>query len=154
MSDYHLAQSNVARMLGQLEDPVMAGFVERLEPLNELADESPGFVWRYQTDAGDATEVRVFEDEFILFNMSVWESVEALESYVYRSHHVQAVQKRTEWFQRGERAPLVLWWIEAGHIPTVEEAKERFELLWANGPSADAFTFRNRYPDPGQNKNS
>ena len=148
MPDYHLAQSNVARMRGQLEDPVMAGFVARLDTLNALADASPGFVWRYQTDAGDATEVRVFEDELILFNMSVWESVDALEAYVYRSDHIGAVQKRAEWFERPERSPLVLWWVEAGHIPSVEEAKERFELLWENGPEPDAFTFRNRYPKP------
>ena len=127
----------------------MAGFVERLEPLNALADASPGFVWRYQTDAGDATEVRVFDDELILFNMSVWESIEALDAYVYRSDHVGAVQKRAEWFERAERSPMVLWWINAGHIPSVEEARERFDLLWENGPGPDAFTFRNRYPMPG-----
>lgn len=148
MAGYHLAQSNVARMRGQLEDPVMAGFVERLDTLNALADESPGFVWRYQTEAGNATEVRVFDDELILFNMSVWESVEALEAYVYQSDHVRAVQKRTEWFERSERTPMVLWWIEAGHIPSVEEAKARFDNLWAGGPNPDAFTFRNRYPKP------
>ena len=149
MADYHLAQSNIARMRGQLEDPVMEGFVARLESLNALADESPGFVWRYQTDAGDATEVRVFDDPLILFNMSVWESVEALEAYVYRSDHLGAVQKRAEWFERAGQTPLVLWWIEAGHIPTVEEAKARFDVLWENGPGPGAFTFRNRYPMPG-----
>jgi len=148
MADYHLVQSNVARMRAPLEDPVMAGFVERLDPLNALADESEGFVWRYQTEEGNATEVRVFDDELILFNMSVWESVEALEAYVYKSNHVRAVQKRAEWFERAERSPIVLWWIEAGQIPTVEEAKVRFDLLWENGPSPDAFTFRNRYPMP------
>ena len=78
-------------MRGEIEDPVMAGFVARLEALNALADSSPGFVWRYQTDAGDATEVRVFDDALILFNMSVWESIEALENYVYRSNHVEAL---------------------------------------------------------------
>ena len=149
MSDYQLAQSNVARMRGPLEDPVMAGFVERLDALNVLADASPGFVWRYQTEAGNATEVRVFDDELILFNLSVWESVDALETYVYRSDHVRAVQKRAEWFERGDRSPIVLWWIEAGHIPTVEEAKARFDVLWESGPGPDAFTFRNRYPMPG-----
>ena len=146
MSSYHLVQSNVARMLGPIEDPVMAGFVERLEPLNALADASPGFVWRYQTDERDATEVRVFNDELILFNMSVWESVEALENFVYRSNHVEALQKKAEWFERANRASLVLWWIEAGHIPSVEEAKERFDILWSNGPNAEVFTFKDRFP--------
>ena len=148
MSSYHLVQSNVARMLGPIEDPVMAGFVERLEPLNALADESPGFVWRYQTDAGDATEIRVFNDELILFNMSVWESVEALENFVYRSNHVEALQKKAEWFERASRATLALWWIEVGHVPSVEEAKDRFDILWRDGPSVDAFTFRDRFPAP------
>ena len=148
MSSYHLVQSNVARMLGPIEDPVMAGFVERLEPLNALADESPGFVWRYQTDAGDATEVRVFNDELILFNMSVWESVEALENFVYRSNHIEALQKKAEWFERADRATLALWWIEAGHVPSVEEAKDRFDVLWRDGPSAEVFTFRDRFPAP------
>ena len=148
MSSYHLVQSNVARMLGPIEDPVMAGFVERLEPLNALADASPGFVWRYQTDEGDATEVRVFNDELILFNMSVWESVEALENFVYRSNHAEALQKKAEWFERASRATLALWWIEIGHVPSVEEAKDRFDVLWRDGPSAEAFTFRDRFPAP------
>ena len=132
-------------MLGAIDDDVMAGFVARLEPLNELADTSAGFVWRYQTDAGDATEVRVFDDEMILFNMSVWESIEALEEYVYRSNHVEALQKRAAWFERPTRAPLVLWWVEAGHIPSVEEAKERFEILWRDGPGTAAFSFKERF---------
>ncbi len=148
MSSYHLVQSNVARMLGLIEDPVMAGFVERLEPLNALADASPGFVWRYQTDEGDATEVRVFNDELILFNMSVWESVEALENFVYRSNHVEALQKKAEWFEHASRATLALWWIEIGHVPSVEQAKDRFDVLWRDGPSAEAFTFRDRFPAP------
>jgi hypothetical protein len=147
-SGFQLAQANVARMRGALEDPVMAGFVARLESLNALADASPGFVWRYQTDAGDATEVRVFDDELILFNLTVWESVERLEDYVYRSNHVEALQKRAEWFERPSRAPFVLWWIEAGHVPSVEEAKARFDVLWRDGPGAFAFTFRERFAAP------
>lgn len=145
MTDYHLAQSNVARMRAAIDDPLMAGFVQRLEPLNALADASPGFVWRYQTDAGDATEVRVFNDELILFNMSVWETIGHLEEYVYHSGHVEAVQKRAEWFERPARSPLVLWWIPHGHRPSVEEAKERFDVLWRDGPSPFAFTFRERF---------
>lgn len=135
-------------MLGAIEDDVMAGFVARLESLNELADTSPGFIWRYQTDAGDATEVRVFDDEMILFNMSVWASIEDLEAYVYRSNHVEALQKRAEWFERPSRPPLVLWWVEEGHIPSVEEAKQQFDNLWRDGPSAAAFTFKQRFPPP------
>ena len=135
-------------MLGAIDDDVMAGFVARLESVNKLADASHGFVWRYQTDDGDATEVRVFDDEMILFNMSVWESIEALDEYVYRSKHVEALQKRAEWFERPVRAPLVLWWVETGHIPSVEEAKERFDILWRDGPSAAAFSFKQRFGPP------
>ncbi|MBT8099900.1 MAG: DUF3291 domain-containing protein [Gammaproteobacteria bacterium] len=148
MARYELAQSNLARMRGPIDSNVMAGFVAKLEPLNALADQSPGFVWRYQTDAGDATEVRVFNDELILFNMSVWDSLSALEDYVYRSQHVEALQQRASWFERWPKASLVLWWVEAGHQPSVEEAKERFESLWARGPSAGAFSFSRRYPPP------
>jgi GH43 family beta-xylosidase len=137
-------------MRGAIEEPVMSGFVTRLESLNALADASPGFVWRYQTDAGDATEVRVFADELILFNMSVWDSIAALENYVYRSNHIEALQKRGEWFERPSRGPLVLWWVKAGHIPSVEEAKERFDILWRDGPGPTAFTFRERFAPPDE----
>lgn len=146
---YQLATSNIARMLGQYEDEVMAGFVARLEPLNALAEATGGFVWRYTDESGNATETRVFDDELILFNMSVWESVEALEHYAYHTDHREALQKRAQWFERPTRASLVLWWVESGHIPTVEEAKERFELLWEHGPTAEAFTFRERFAPPG-----
>jgi hypothetical protein len=135
-------------MLGEIDDDVMAGFVARLESLNELADSSPGFIWRYQTEAGDATEVRVFDDEMILFNMSVWESVEALEGYVYSSNHVEALQKKAEWFERPTKPPLVLWWVKAGHVPSVEEAKDHFDVLWRDGPRPSAFSFKNRFSRP------
>jgi len=142
-----IVQANIAQMRAPLDDPMMAGFNERLEPLNALADESPGFVWRLQTEEGDATEIDVFGDELVLFNMSVWESIDALESYVYNSNHVNAVQKRAEWFERPTKSPFVLWWIKAGEIPTIEEGKARLEKLWSDGPTADAFTFRHRF-DP------
>ncbi len=145
---YQLAQANIARMLGALEDPVMAGFVERLEPLNALADSSPGFVWRLQDEAGDATAIRVFDDERILFNLSVWESIEALEAYAYSSAHVEAVRARASWFENRDRPNLVLWWVAAGVLPTVEDARSRFDLLWAQGPTPEAFTFRQRFEAP------
>ena len=145
---YHLATSNIARMLGAYEDEVMAGFVARLEPLNALADSSPGFVWRYQDESGDATEIRVFDDQKILFNMSVWESPEALQQYAYHGEHLEALQSRAKWFARATRPSMVLWWVRVGHIPTVEEAKEHFEILWRDGPGAAAFTFKEQFPAP------
>jgi len=141
-----LAQANIAHMRGSYEDPVMAGFVARLDPLNSIADSSSGFVWRLQDETADDEAARIFGAEQIIFNLSVWESVEALESYVYKSGHIEAVRKRSEWFEKSDRAPFVLWWIEPGHRPTVEEAKSRFNLLWTAGPSADAFTFRHSFP--------
>ncbi|MGI9201532.1 MAG: DUF3291 domain-containing protein [Woeseiaceae bacterium] len=143
---HQLATSNIARMRGQYEDEVMVGFIERLEPLNVLADASPGFIWRYTDESGN--EARIFEDELILFNMSVWESAEALEKYAYHTDHREALQNRAQWFERSTRPSLVLWWIESGHIPTVEEAKERFDALWRDGPTEFAFTFRQRFAPP------
>ncbi|MBT8099791.1 MAG: DUF3291 domain-containing protein [Gammaproteobacteria bacterium] len=147
-SEFQLAQANVAHMRYAMDDPRMAGFTARLEPLNALADQSDGFIWRYETPEGDATEAEVFGDERVLFNLSVWASVAALEAYVYRSAHVAAVQKRGSWFERATRSPVVLWWIPAGHRPSVQEAKRRFDTLWTLGPTADAFTFREQYPEP------
>ena len=145
---YQLAHANIARMRAALDDPVMAGFVERLEPLNALADSSPGFVWRLQDEEGDATAIRIFEDERILFNLSVWRSIEDLDAYTYKSAHVEAVRARSEWFERMVKPGLVLWWLAAGGLPTVEDARWRLELLWNEGPTREAFTFRNRFEAP------
>ncbi len=145
MTEQHLAQCNVATMVAAADDPVMKGFFDRLEELNALADRSPGFVWRLQSEDGDATAVRVFDNPRILFNLSVWESAEALEAFVYRSDHVTAVRSRTAWFEPATRSPLVLWWIPVGHLPDVEEARQRLEILWQYGPRPDAFTFRKRF---------
>lgn len=147
---YHLAQANVATGRAPLDDPRMAGFVARLEPLNALADRTPGFVWRLQTDDGDATAIRVFDNPLILFNLSLWESVEALEDYVYRSDHVAALRRRSEWFERPSKSPFALWWVPAGHVPDEHEAKARLEILWRDGPGPRAFTFRQRYAPDGE----
>ena len=147
-SNFHLAQVNIARMRAPLDDPMMEGFVNRLEPLNTLADAAPGFVWRLQTDAGDATSIQAFDDPNLIVNLSVWESIQALESYIYRSDHVNTLQRRAEWFERPTKSPFVLWWVNAGHIPSVEEAENRLKLLWENGPTAEAFTFSKRF-EPG-----
>ena len=135
-------------MRAPLDDPSMQGFVDRLDPLNALADSMPGFVWRLQTDEGNATDIQALDDPMILFNLSVWESIEALEKYIYRSDHLRALQSRAEWFERPEKAPFVMWWVDVGHIPSVEEAKSRLELLWREGPTPAAFTFRTRF-EPG-----
>ena len=146
----HIAQANVALMRGGYEDPVMTGFVERLEPLNAVADASPGFVWRLVEEDDDDTSARVFGHPRTLLNMSVWESIDALENYVYRSVHVDAVRLRSNWLEPFGETSFVLWWVPEGHIPTIEEAHGRFETLWSNGPTAAAFTFRHRFAPESQ----
>jgi hypothetical protein len=126
----------------------MADFVALLDPVNALADRSPGFVWRLQTEDGDATAVRGFGDDRLIVNMSVWESVDALAAFVYRGGHVEVMRRRREWFER-MRMFMCLWWIPAGHRPTVAEAEERLADLEARGPTPRAFTFRDRFPAPG-----
>lgn len=146
---YHIAQINIARAKAPLDDPSMAGFVARLDEINRLADDSPGFVWRLRTDAGNATDLRAYDDDAILVNMSVWESPETLRDFVYRSMHAQVMRRRREWFERFEGMYYALWWVPAGHVPTVEEGKLRLAHLRQNGESPYAFSFARIYPPPG-----
>jgi len=148
MAAHHLAQVNVATLRAPLDGPELAGFVAQLEPLNALADQSPGFVWRLQTEEGDATAIRPFEDDRVIVNLSVWASLEALRTFVYATRHLDVMRHRRAWFHRMPDPYLALWWLPAGTIPTVTEARERLELLAANGPTADAFTFRASFPEP------
>ena len=140
-----LAQLNVAKMKYAFDDPRMQEFIDRLEDINALADHAPGFVWRLQTDEGDATAIDFFGVD-TLVNMSVWEDMESLHGYVYRSAHNEVMAQRKLWFDRVEAAYSVLWWVPAGHIPTIEEAAERLDLLRERGPSARAFTFKQSFP--------
>lgn len=146
--NYHIAQFNVARMVASLDDSVMQGFVDGLEPINTMADESPGFVWRLKDDSGDATSIHAFEDKAVLVNMSVWKSLDALKRFVYRSEHLDFLRKKRAWFEPLTGPSLVLWWIQQGHIPTVAEGKRRLEMLGARGPSQEAFTFSQSFPAP------
>jgi heme-degrading monooxygenase HmoA len=146
MADVHLAQINIGRMRGPLEDPVMAGFVARLNEINALADGSPGFIWRLQTTEGNATYLRPFDDDRIIVNMSVWESIEHLRGYVYSSAHAEMLRQRREWFERFDRIVLALWWIPAGRIPSIDEGKKRLASIEQHGPTPFAFTFRAPFP--------
>lgn len=146
----HIAQLNVARLKGSLDDPRMAGFVAALDPTNAIADDAPGFVWRLQTEDGDATTIRAFDDDLMLVNMSVWRSIEELAAYVYASGHLDVMRRRREWVDRIAESHLVLWWIPEGSVPTVEEARERLEHLRRHGPTAHAFTFKARFSDPDE----
>ena len=136
-----------------MDGPVMAGFKAALEPINALADEAPGFVWRLQSEDGDATAIRPYEDEWMMVNMSVWESIEALRAFVYTSGHTSVMRNRKRWFERLETY-LVLWWVPAGQEPTIEEAKERLEQLRHRGPTSYAFTFRASFPAPDADANA
>jgi hypothetical protein len=143
---YHIAQINIARVRASLDDPIMAGFVSRLGEINALADRAPGFVWRLQTPEGDATYLRPYEDDRILVNMSVWESVEQLKDYVYKSAHAELLRQRRDWFEHFSGAYAALWWVPAGHRPGVDEAKKRLAHLEEHGPSQFAFTFKTLQP--------
>jgi hypothetical protein len=138
----HLAQVNIARMNAPLDSAEMADFVARIAEINALADTSPGFVWRLATEQGDATYVRPYDDDRILFNMSVWRSVDDLRSYVYSSAHTEVMRRRHRWFAKFEGATLALWWVPAGHVPSIDEAKSRLVRLDREGPSPAAFTFK------------
>ena len=143
----HLAQLNIARMQAPLEHPVMAGFVAKLDEINALADASEGFVWRLQgEDDDDATAIRAFDNPNLLVNMSVWTSAECLQRYVYASAHLDLIKARDRWFTKLKGPSLVLWWIPAGHVPDLDEAKARLQLLADRGPGPEAFTFARQFP--------
>ena len=129
-------------MRAPLSDPIMQGFVDQLVAVNRAAEASPGFIWRLKSEEGDATNIRAYEDELILVNMSVWESIEMLREFTYRNHHAGVFRDRLQWFERMDGAKLALWWIPVGHIPTVEEGRSRLALIEKVGPSPEAFTFK------------
>ncbi|MGE0886980.1 MAG: DUF3291 domain-containing protein [Blastocatellales bacterium] len=148
MPKFHLAQINIGRLLAPLDDPLIADFVALLDEINALAERSPGFVWRLQTGEGNATDLRPFDDDRIIVNMSVWESVEQLKNYVYHSAHTNVLKRRQEWFEKFDGAFLALWWVKAGHLPAVEEAKQRLDHLYKHGESEFAFSFKKTFPPP------
>ncbi|MBZ0303084.1 MAG: DUF3291 domain-containing protein [Anaerolineae bacterium] len=144
-SAYHLAQVNVGYTRAPLDDPLMADFVDNLTRINHLGSQTPGFVWQLTNDQGDSTSFRFDGDDDLLINMTVWESIEALYEFTYKSGHVDFFRRRREWFATMERPHLVLWWVPAGHQPTLEEAAQRLAHLEAHGPTPLAFTFKQRF---------
>ena len=145
---FELAQLNIGVIRGPMDSPVMADFAANLDRINAVADASPGFVWRLQTDEGDATGIQAFDDELMLVNMSVWTDLESLRKFVYRSAHVEVLRRREEWFEHMSAAFLVLWWVPRGHRPGIEEAIARLEILRGRGPGPEAFNFRQSFPSP------
>ena len=149
MTAFHLAQVNVGRMTGQHGEPQVAGFYAELDRINALADAAPGFVWRLIGDGNDATDLRPSPDPLFLINLSTWADAASLFDFVYRTAHAGVMARRREWFDRFDGAYHALWWVPAGHIPTVDEALAKLWLLDRYGPSPQAFTFKARFPAPG-----
>lgn len=138
MSNYHLAQINIAQLIAPEGDPRVVDFFANVPRINELAENSPGFIWRFEGD---------YPDPGVAFNMSVWDSIESLNEFAYRSAHVDIFRRREEWFSPMTSNHMALWWVEKGHLPSVENGLEKLKYLDANGPSALAFTFKQRF-DP------
>lgn len=150
MSGVELAQLNIARARAPLDEPVMDGFVSRLAEINALGEASPGFVWRL-TDAsgGDATAIRAYDDPLIIVNLTVWAGIDELVAFAYRTRHVELFRARRDWFVPLGGPSLVLWWVPAGHRPTIAEARERLDHLAAHGPTAHAFSLKSRFGPDG-----
>ena len=147
---WELAELNIATLVAPLDSPVLADFVAELDQINALADQSPGFVWRLQSEEGNATDVEHGFGDSVIANMSVWDSVEALHNYSYKTAHAQIMSRRKEWFERMTNAYTVLWWVPEGHRPTLGEAQLKLELLEAEGPNPEAFTFKTCFPKPSE----
>jgi hypothetical protein len=146
-SGYQLAQVNVARLRAPLDDPMLAEFVANLEPVNATAERADGFVWRLREGA-DATSVKVFDDPWLIVNMSVWRSPQQLLDFVYGDTHRAVLRRRREWFAQLAEAETALWWVPAGHEPAVAEAEDRLTSLRQHGPTEQAFTLRQLFPAP------
>ena len=148
MSLYYIAQINIALAKDEMNTETMQGFVSRLDEINADADRAEGFIWRLQTEEGDSTAIRVFDESLLLVNMSVWENVDAMKNFVYKSSHVELIRDRQAWFKKYVDAQQALWWIPKGHTPSIEEAKEKLDLIQKNGPSQEAFHFGKLFPVP------
>lgn len=147
MSNFQLAQINIGTLKAPLDSPQLKDFVDNLDRINALAEGSDGFVWRLKGEGNDATSLRPFGDDVIV-NMSVWRDADALRAYVYKSAHVEIMKRRREWFARMTNAFMVLWWVPAGHEPTLAEAAQKLEHLRKHGPSPEAFSFAEAYAAP------
>jgi len=152
--DYYLSQINIALMKAPIDDPVMAEFATAIREVNAVAEQSPGFVWRLQTESGDATSIRAYPDLKMLVNLSVWQSVEQLKSYVYKSLHGEFFARRRNWFEKYQGEHFAMWWIPKTYLPTVEEGKAKLEYLTLHGDSPECFTFAKPYPPPTVSHNT
>ena len=143
-----VAQLNVGRAVAPMDAPPMADFMARLDEINALAERSPGFVWRLKGENGNNTDLKVTGDPLFIVNLSVWASLEELHAFTYRSDHRTVFARRYEWFERRDGPNAVIWWQPAGTIPGTVEALRRLQLLEAQGPTPEAFTFEQSFPPP------
>ena len=145
-----LAQINVARMIGvNIDDPIMKEFVDNLDRVNELAESSPGFVWRLKDESNNASSFDPYNDEQMIINISVWDDIESLEKFTYQTFHTDFLKRRKEWFVKYGKAHYAMWWIEKDMFPTVDESVQRLDYLQQNGPSEYAFSFKQSFPSGG-----
>ncbi|MFF1837041.1 DUF3291 domain-containing protein [Streptomyces sp. NPDC058231] len=145
---HELAQVNIARLRFPLDSPELKEFVDALDPVNAVADRAAGFVWRLQSESGNATDVPILGDSWLIVNMSVWRDTDALTAFMYQGRHRELLARRREWFERVEEAMTVLWWVPAGQRPTVRDAEERLLHLREHGSTERAFTLRTGFPAP------
>ena len=142
---FHLAQINIGRMLAPIDSMVMAGFVNNLDRINSLAENYDGFVWRLKDDSNNATSIKIYDDEFLIVNMSVWESKEALHKFVYQSAHTEVFRQRKQWFEKMDAFHMALWYVEQGKMPTVAQAIERLDYIRKHGATPFAFAFKDSF---------
>ena len=149
MTTYHIAQINIGRIKGvNIDDPIMKEFKENLDTINLLAEQSKGFVWRLKDDSNNATNLNPYNDEQVIINVSVWETIEDLETFVYKTLHTDFLRRRKEWFHSFGKAYAAMWWIKPGHYPTTQEATEKLDYLQKNGPTPSVFDYKNKFPIP------
>lgn len=149
MKKFHLAEINLAQCKYPLDAPEMKEFVDFLAPVNALAEDAPGFVWRLIEESNTSVETP-FGDQMIVVNMSVWEDLESLKTFMYDTVHSYFLKNRKKWFDKMEQPHVAMWWIPVGHVPTVQEAKKKLDLIAAKGSTADAFTFREFFDAEGK----
>ncbi|MET7620034.1 DUF3291 domain-containing protein [Streptomyces sp. NPDC005408] len=145
---YELAQVNIARLKFLLDSPELKDFVDGLDPVNAVADAADGFIWRLKEESGNATDLRIFADDWLMVNMSVWRNTNALTAFMYQGQHRELLGRRYEFFERVEEVMTTLWWVEPGHRPTVKEAEQRLLHIREHGPTPEAFTLRTSFPPP------
>ena len=148
---YHIAEINIARMKGvDINDPIMKEFVENLDAVNQIAESSEGFVWRLKDDTNNATSLNPYDDEQVIINVSVWQSIESLENFMYKTFHSEFLKRRKEWFVAYGTAHTAMWWVPAGHIPSTDEAEHKVQELRLLGPAPSAFNLRTMFSPTGE----